>query len=475
MTRFSLEDKLGDKNALALLLVSGLGVLVAALAGAAINLEPLSVAAWVLLAAALFGLTYSIANFELAFIGLLIVRSALDAFNPLPSIFALGVEALAIAYGSWLLLRRQPIQTTKLWWFFCGWTIFQGLWVVLLPLGGLGLDGSAFFTGVREWLRILTWVAVYWIALQLKGRFSPERGISMLFFSLVVPLGVASLQVFAPGILPGGLALYLGTRASGTLGHPATFSTFLLLFIALTWWKLGQTRQRLRWLLLLGVLGLFLVSAQALTVLAMLVVMLAVLVVPRLNVPNLIGVALFVALILGLLLSTEIGQERLASIAETPLLGQNIDWSRSVLLSWRDGNSFNWRVAQWTFLLEAWRNSPWLGHGLNTSSLLTVWQNLAHNDYVRALVEQGIVGFLSFLTLLGVQALYLIRLLISLPAGSPKRDLCYVLFAFFLASLLGMVADNLWSHTALYSYWWVLIAMLSWDWQEDKDRAVRSS
>lgn len=458
-----------DKNAIALLLLSGLGVLVGIIAGISISAEPLLTAAWIFLVVALFGALYVATNFEFALLALLVIRSALDAFYPLPSLFAIGLEALTIAYVSWQFLQRRPIKTDRFWWFFFGWVVFQGLWVVLAFLGGLGLGSSVFFTGVREWLRMMTWVVVYLLVMQLK-RFSPDRAITLLFFSLVIPLTVAALQLVVPGALPSDLAPYLGTRVSGTLGHPATFSTFLLFFIGLTWWKLGHTQHRLPWLTLLAVLGFFLVSAQSLTMLAMLLVMLAILIIPRLSAVNLLGVLIFTAMVLGLLLSTELGQERIASVLETPLLNPDINWSRSVLLSWRDGNSFNWRVAQWTFLLDAWRNSPLLGHGLNTSSFLTIWENYAHNDYVRSLAEQGVVGFISFLLFLAAQAIYLVKLMVSLPVGSRKRNLCFVLFAFLVASLIGMATDNLWSHTALYSYWWAMFGVLSWDWQETARR-----
>ncbi len=466
------QSRFTDKNAIALLLLSGFGILIGVIAGVSISTEPLLAAAWVFLVVALFGALYITTNFEFALLGLLVIRSALDAFSPLPSLFAIGIEALAIAYVTWQFLKRQPLKTSRFWWFFCGWVVFQGLWVVLAALGGLGSGSSVLFIGVREWLRMMTWVAVYLLVLQLK-RFSPDRAITLLFFSLGIPLAVAALQLVIPGALPSSLAPYLGTRVSGTLGHPATFSTFLLFFIGLAWWKLGHSQHRWRWLALLAVLGFFLVSAQSLTMLAMFMVMLSILIIPRLSALNLLGAVVFAAMILGLLLSTEIGQERLASILETPLLNPDINWSRSILLSWSDGNSFNWRVAQWTFLLDAWRNSPLLGHGLNTSYRLTIWENYAHNDYVRALAEQGIIGFLGFLMLLAAQAIYLIKLMISLPVGSRKRDLCFVLFAFFVASLVGMATDNLWSHTAVYSYWWAMFGLLSWDWQETA-RSVRA-
>jgi len=454
-------------NVLGLLAIVGLGIVAGVTAGASVSVEPLLVAVWVLLGGGIFGLIYLVSNFEFSLLILLVARSALDSFHPLPSVFALGFLALAFLYVIWRLLRRQPIHLNMLCLFFCSWVALQGLWVVLLPLGGLGKSEVTLFVGLSEWLRMMVWVAVYVLFLQLKGRFPPQKAVSLLFLSLVIPLAVAAMQMLVPDILPANLAPVYGARVSGTVGHSATFSSFTLFFIGLTWWKFRQAERKIPWLILMGTLVFFLVQAQSLTiVISMLPVMILVLMLPYLNIRNLFWLVIVFGLIAGLILSSEIGQERLASIADTPLLNPNIDWSRSVLLSQRDGNSFNWRIAQWSLLLEAWKESPLLGYGLDSSPFLTIWENFAHNDYVRAIAEQGIVGLLGFLGLLLAQGIYLLRMLFSLPVRSPQRELCSVLFAFFVASLVGMTAENLWTHTALYTYWWGLIAILDWDWEK---------
>ncbi|MGK7889666.1 MAG: O-antigen ligase family protein [Leptolyngbyaceae cyanobacterium] len=456
------------KSLFAIPLIGIVGALVGMAIGAGITAEPLLAVGVVLLAigAALF--VYFLTNVEITLLGLLILRSALDPFSPLPALFGVGINVAAIIYIAYLLLTKQQVQTSRFWWFFLGWVTFQGLWIILLPLGGLGQGAEVLPLGIREWIRIFTWVSVYLLVMQLRGRIPPEKLTTLLFLSLIIPLMVASLQLVVPGALPSNLALTLGYRINGTLGHAATFSTFLLFFVNLTWWKSSHSPYQLRWLGLLLILAFFLVAAQSLTVLAMLFLMFSVLIIPRLNFQSLLAIVILMSVTLGLLLSTDAGQERLASVLETPLLNPEINWSRSVLLSWRDGNSFNWRVAQWTFLLDAWRSSPLLGHGIQTSSLLTVLENYAHNDYVRALVEQGIIGLISFLGLLGAQMTYLVRTMLSSPVGSAKRDLSFGLFAFLLITLVAMATENLWTHTTLYVYWWSLFALLDWDWQDEK-------
>ncbi|HEY9632035.1 MAG TPA: hypothetical protein V6D14_01430, partial [Coleofasciculaceae cyanobacterium] len=140
----------------------GAGLVVGFLAGA----QPvLPILALVAIAAVVFFFT----SFEQAVLGLLILRSSLDVFSAqqLPAAFALGVDALTLLYVTVMLLTRQKVRTDGFWWFFAGWVLLQGVWVVLLPLGGLGLDGSVLLDSIREWIRLFSWVMVYLLVMQL--------------------------------------------------------------------------------------------------------------------------------------------------------------------------------------------------------------------------------------------------------------------------------------------------------------------
>lgn len=414
--------------------------------------------------------------FEQTVLGLLILRSTLDIFSAqqLPAVFAVGVDALTILYVALRLLLGQKIVTDKFFWLFAAWVATQGLWVILLPLGGLGLDGSYLLDGIREWFRLFSWLMIYLLVMQLQERIHPEKLISYLFLSLVIPLAVGLLQVLLPSLLPSfllygsdldnSLTYEIGSRLNGTLGHPNTFATFLLFFIALACWKLGQVKQRWPWIILLCLLAFFLVSTKAIFILVMLCIFLVILIAPRLSLLKILGALIFVAIVLGIYASTEYGRERLISVTETPLLNPEISLSDSILLSWSDNNSFNWRIAQWTFLLESWKNSPLLGFGLDTSPYLSVLENYAHNDYIRALVETGVVGFTTFLAFLGAQFSYLINWLNSPNSTPSQRRLCTVLIALLIAVIIGMFTDNIWSHTTFFFYWWTMFAVAGWDW-----------
>ncbi|MUL38751.1 O-antigen ligase family protein [Gloeocapsopsis dulcis] len=460
------------------------GVVVGIVAGFLAGAQPLYLG---LAIGAVVAVVYFFADFERAVLGLLILRSSLDVFSAqqIPAAFAIGVDALTLLYVTVQLLTHRTVHTDRFWWFFAGWVALQGLWLILLPLGGLGMDSSLLPDSLREWVRLFSWLIVYLLVMQLKDRVHPEKIILALFFGLVLPLTVALVQMIVPPKLLPSILVYggdataslpfeAGSRLNGTLGHPNSFATFLLLFVGLTYWKLNQANRHWFWFLLLGLIAFFLVSTKTLISLLMLATFMLVLLVPRMNLLNLVGGLILFALVIGLFASSEFGRERLSSIANTPLLNPDIDVSRAILLAQRDNNSFNWRIAQWTFLLKSWQQHPIFGYGLATSSYISIFNNYPHNDYIRALVEEGIVGLVAFIVFLGAQVTRLVQLLQSTNRGSAQHYLCLILLAVFLATLIGMCTDNVWSHTTLYFYWWTLFAVAGWNWNKLQSSSARS-
>lgn len=460
------------------MLIAVVGVAFGILAGVLAGHNPLILAVGLV---AVFATICFLANFEQAVLIMLILRSALDILSAqqVPAAFAIGLDALTLLYVTLSLLTGQRVRTNSFWWLFAGWVMLQGLWVILLPLGGLGLDSSMLMESVREWIRIFSWLMVYLLAMQLKDRLTPTQVISVLFLGLIAPLSVAALQVILPeSLLP---AIFSAkavthtagetiTRVKGTLGHPNTFASFVILFIGLTCWKLKQTERSLRlpWILLLGLLAFFLVSTKAIVGLMMLVVFLFTFLLPRLNLVNLTGGLLLLTLIIGLFVLTGVGGERLNSITDTPLLNPDLGISQAIILSEGDYNSFNWRLSQWHLMLKAWSFHPLMGYGLGLSMPASGSTLLPHNDYIRALVEGGVVGLLTFVGFLGAQAIRLLQLVRQSPRGSGQQDLCLVLLAILAATCVGMITENIWTHTTFFFYWWTLFAIANWDWDEKK-------
>lgn len=459
------------------------GVVLGILVGVLVGAQPLFLGLGL---GAILALVCFFAEFERTVLGLLILRSALDSFSAqqIPAVYAVGLDTLTLLYVVILLLTRKTVKTDQFWWFFAVWVGLQGTWLILMPLGGLGLDVSFIGDSLREWVRLFSWLMIYLLVMQLRGNTPPQKIVSALFLALILPLTVATLQTVAPSILPsplsgGSLALATGgkgaqalasetSRISGTLGLANSFATYLLLFIGLTWWKINRVtgRKRWPWFLLMAILAFFFVGTKSLFSLMMLAVFVLVLVSFRANFVTLLSGVFLFALVLALFSSTEFGQARLASLFNTPILNPDIDVSRAILIARRDYNSFNWRISQWTYLLQAWQNYPYLGYGLGTSIYVSTNKLLPHNDYVRALVEGGIAGFTTFILFLFAQIFQLVQRFLRLPKESAQRSLCVVLFALMLAVPVGMLTENIWSHTTFFFYWWTLFALAGWDWKE---------
>lgn len=417
-------------------------------------------------------------KFEWTLIGLLILRSSLDPFSDqqIPAAFAIALDLVAIGYFALLVLTKKPIKADGILVFFAAWIALKAVWLVLMPLGGLGPSSLPLSTSLREWVRISSWMLVYFLVSQLKGRVAPQKVVQLLFWSLLAPTTAALMQSFLPpAFVPSFLrtanaafGIEIGSRINGTLGHPATFSTFLILFIALVLWKVEVASKKGPWFCLLMLLVFLLVSTKALTALLVFACFLGIYILPRLNLANALGGVVLLSILMLLFASTEFGRERLASISDTPLLNSDIDLSRAIMMGHWDGNSFNWRLIQWTYLLRAWREFPILGYGLGSSSYLTSYQNYAHNDYVRALTEGGIIGLVMFFLLLGVIAVRLLKIHADPSYQSDQRKLAYTIFAVLGALMVGMITENIWSHTTLLFYFWMLLAIVQWDWSATK-------
>ncbi len=448
-------------------LIGLIGILMGITVGFFIGVNPLY--AGVILFVPAF-IIFFFKNFELTVVGLLILRSTLDPFSEegLTSVFGIGISALTLIYVTVRLLSKQTVHIDGFWCFFAGWVILQGLWVILLPLGGLGLGGEHLSDAVREWLRVFSWLMSYLLTLQLKEKLHPEQVVNSLFLALIIPISTAFLQLVVPThFLPSFLAVNPNQhdfRINGTLGLANTFVTFLIFFIGLVYWKINIVKKRLPWFILIGILVFCLVTTKVLVGIAMLVVLIATLVIPRLDLAKLFGGILLLAVMIGLFTSTDFGRERLSSVTQTPLLNPDIDVSRAILLASSDDNSFNWRIAQWTSLIGHWKYFPILGYGLQTTNAFGPMFAWAHDDYIRALVEEGVVGLFLFLLFLGVQILRLLQIMRSSESDPSQKKFCLVLLAFILATMIGMLTENIWSHTALFFYWFSMSAIASWNW-----------
>jgi putative inorganic carbon (HCO3(-)) transporter len=64
------------------------------------------------------------------------------------------------------------------------------------------------------------------------------------------------------------------------------------------------------------------------------------------------------------------------------------------------GDSFSWRISYWTEVLPLANSNPITGIGLDMTQYITVEAKQPHNDFIRAYVETGIIGFLCYLAMI---------------------------------------------------------------------------
>lgn len=452
-------------------------ILIGAICGLMVGVSPPILATSFIIITVLVCFFWKFEYTVLAFLG---VRSSLDIFSDqqVPALFGVGLTGLAVLRFCWLLIDRQKVQTDWFWWLFAVWVFLQGIWVVLLPLGGLGFGSEALDNASREWVRLFSILMGYFLIMQLKDRMIPQRVISTLFLSLIAPLIASGMQLVLPSsMLPKILAARVRdsiegvepvSRINGTLGHANSFACFSVLLLGLTIWKIEHSKNRLFWSILAASIVFMIVSSKSLTGLVMLSVFGLTYFLPKIRFSYLFGGIILCLFVGGLVLGTEFGQERLIELYSTPLLNPDLDWDKAVFLQMTNlsayGNSFNWRLAQWTFLLRAWQEYPLLGYGLETTKQISIFQNTAHNDYVRFLVEEGVVGLSLFLILLFAKFVRLSQVYTSSLEITQKK-LASMMMSILLSMLVAMLAGNIIRVTVLFFYWSTLLAILSWDWK----------
>ncbi|MGA7953345.1 MAG: O-antigen ligase family protein [Gloeobacterales cyanobacterium] len=424
---------------------------------------------------AAFGIALLFNKFEFSILSLLIIRSSLDPFSKyqLASLLALAIDGITICYVIGCLLLHKRIKAD--WWmiFLLFWTLLTALWPLATSQGWLPKESEAFSIGIREWIRFASYGAIYTLVMQLRDKIPGQKLVSYLLLSLIVPISAALGQLYFPTYLT---KLWyelrpfeeLGhTRINGTLGHPNTFAVYLLLMGSLAWWKYRATAQK-RWLALIGVILFIYLKTNSLAGIAMVLVLIGVLGLPRLSFKSLATASLAITLALGIFISTDIGRTRLDILQRTPLLNGDFSISKAVNLSYIDGNSFSWRIAQWSYLIKAWEHSPLFGYGLGTTELLTPFHNGAHNDFIRALAETGLVGLFMFLVLWAALFFRIADIWRQAPPSSSQKELCLIMLGVYAAVTVGMTTEHYWQTTAFYFYWMTIIAVAGWKWPKEE-------
>ena len=272
-----------------------------------------------------------------------------------------------------------------------------------------------------------------------------------------VTVATAARLVQAGGLIPALLALYqLATdtgmniahniRANGTFAHPNSAAMFFSIAATASLWRyLDCGRRRSDALLTTLFAGAFIAtfSIDGLITLAAMLTVFGLLRPGALRTK--LGPCLIAMLLIAVFAATPLGAERIAGETSTSLTAAERGETTSTL---------DTRIYRWKTLLPEWESHPIFGKGIGTTTTSEATAAnrlnflLPHNEYIRYLVETGVVG----LTILLVALVLLLRSLVrrrnmtALPSYSALNAP-----ALAIALVTGCLVDSLADNTLLNS------------------------
>jgi O-antigen ligase len=338
-----------------------------------------------------------------------------------------GLAVLFILVAIGLLIgRRRGLPST----------ILAGLWLCVWTAVAVSTRGASAETlreGVREGAVVALAVIVY-----------NARG--------AVTVAIAARLVQLIGLAAALLALYqLVThtgadiagelRSNGTFAHPDSAAMFFAIAATASLWRYLDCGRHRSDALLLILFAAALVATFSLDGLITLVVMLIALGMLR---PGGLRVKLGPCVIAGLValafFATPLGSHRIRDESSTSLATAERGDPNS---------SLAWRLDKWKMLLSEWERAPVLGQGLGTTITGEVIPgNLFAgepplNEYVRYLVETGVIGFSILLMAVTILILRLARAWRSPGTlGDAARNAPALAIVILFGCLVNSLADN---------------------------------
>jgi O-antigen ligase len=281
-------------------------------------------------------------------------------------------------------------------------TILAVLWLGIWMAIAVNTSGASTET-LREGVREVSMVALFVIVYNARG---------------VVAVPIAARLVQFIGLVPAFLALYqLATntgmdiagniRAHGTFAHPNSAAMFFTIAATASLWLYLDNGRRRFDALLVALFAAALLATFSIDGVITLTVMLTVFGTLRPgSLPVKLGPCAIAAVVVVVFFATPLGAHRIAGETSTSLTAAERGETTSTL---------DTRLYRWKTLLPQWEGSPVFGRGLGTTttaeSTATNRLNflLPHNEYLRYLVETGVVGLAILLVGLAILLRSLIR------------------------------------------------------------------
>jgi O-antigen ligase len=296
-----------------------------------------------------------------------------------------GIAALLILVAIGLIVRRsrgvRPTVVCLLW--LTAWTA--------IAVGTRGASAATVREGVREASVLALAVIVY----NARGAVTPSIATRLVQFLALAPAVLALYQA----VTHTGMDVTGELRSNGTFFHPASAAIFFAIAAAASLWRYLANRGRLD-ASLFALFTAALITTVSIDGLITLVAMIVALGVLRPGTPRVkIGTCAIALAVVLAFFATPLGAQRIFAESATNVASAE---------SGPGNTSLAWRLHKWKILLPEWERSPLFGHGLGTTLTTRATPGdyysgkPPHNEYIRYLVETGVIGLMTLLFGLGI-------------------------------------------------------------------------
>lgn len=332
-----------------------------------------------------------------------------------------------IAAGGLLLRRRRGMWPT----------VLALLWLCVWTMVAVGTNGASAET-VREGVREVSVIALAVIVYNSREAVTISVATRLVQLLGIVPAFVAFYQILTQtgGTTSGEL------RAYGTFAHPNSAAMYFAIAAAASLWRYLDHGRRRSDAIFTALFVAALLSTYSIDGLVAMVAMLVTLGALR---PGSVRVKIGPVAIAGavalVFFVTPLGMQRVGNESATNIAAAERGERTS---------SLGWRFHKWKMLIPEWERSPIIGKGLGTT---VTPQPIPgndyigeppHNEYLRYLVETGVVGSITLLAALAIMIRRLNRKRRIPPKATPTYTSKAAVLALVIVTgcLVNSLADN---------------------------------
>lgn len=382
-------------------------------------------------------------NNKLGFFLLILIRPLLDIFTAnsllqigrlslnISSVLAVFVIAISTIIFAKYRSRIKKIPLKKIWWLFLGITLFS----IVFSFNRT--------TSLTEWIRFISFYSFFLLGfLVIKNRTDFLELLKVVAYSAIIPSFFALYQF----ITEKGMTIPLEgitNRIYGTFAHPNLLAYYLVFLISALGYLIIIRDKNIFLNYLITAFYTF-ILLLTFTRGAWLALLLVFFIIGSLKYRKML-VALTVFLLI-------------IYVAVEP-----IRMRVNALYEYNPNSSIEWRKGIWKDGIGIAKEKILGGHGTGTSQEILLETRGPesgspdpHNDYLKMLIENGLIGVLTYILLIFSLIYKLARNYLAVK-NIERKDLYLVLFAFSVAIFTMSFADNILRSTVLQWSFWAVI------------------